>query len=138
MFNRKWKAEIAIDVYKAGGGWKEYCARIREEPDHRPEPTHALELIEKIDGEIIKLSPTCQQITAYAKHLYNTKDYYGVVTVTNGNNYFHRIHDTWYSYSKNGGRVHINLGCNGYHLMLTKETAPDFVGFIKSGRSILP
>ena len=89
-------------------------------------------------GEIIKLSPTCEEITAYGDHLYETKHDHGVLTITNGNDYFQMVHDTWYSYSKYGGRVHTDLGCNGYHLMFIKEKYMDFIDFIKRISNNLP
>lgn len=135
VFNRKWKAEIAVDVYKTGGGWKDYCARISNEPSHRLEPAHALKLIKKINGEIAKLSPTCKEMTSYAEYLYKTGSDYGVVTITNGDDYFQRVHDTWYANLKKDGRVNIDLGCNGYHLMLTRKTGYGFISFVRSGRT---
>ena len=35
FFNRKWKAKIAVEVYKSGGRWKDYCKKINLEPSHR-------------------------------------------------------------------------------------------------------
>ena len=134
VFNRKWKAKIAVEVYKSGGKWKEYCERINQEPSHRSPPSHALDIMQKASEEITKLSPTCEEITAYGEYLYENKTDYGVLTTTTGNDYFQRLHDTWYEHSKYGGRVHIDLGCNGYHLMLTKNTYMDFIDFIKKKR----
>ena len=134
-FNRKWKAKIAVEVYKSGGRWKDYCEKINLEPSHRSQPSHSIEVMRKAYEEITKLSPTCEEITDYGKFLYETNANYGVVTLTNGNDHFQRLHDTWYSHSKYGGRVHIDLGCNGYHLMLTKNTYIDFIDFVKKRRS---
>jgi hypothetical protein len=64
--------------------------------------------------------------------MYN--NYHGTVTEANGEEYFQRIHDTWCQHSKYGGRVHIDLGCNGYHLMLTRETCADFMDFVMERR----
>lgn len=134
FFNRKWKAIAAVEVYKSGGKWKDYCTRISEEPDHSIQPVHAMEIIEKANREIKELKPDCDEIAAYAEHLYANNQDHGTVTLSNGNNYFQKIHDTWYSAPKQGGRVHIDLGCKGYHLMLTKKTYQDFVDFVKDMR----
>ena len=135
VYNRKWKAEVAIEVYKSGGRWRDYCERLREEPYHRRKPVLAMEAIRKANGKVIKLKPTCEEISAYGEHLYETGNSHGTVTETNGEEYFQRIHDTWYQDSKQGGRVHIDLGCNGYHLMLTWETCADFINFVRERRA---
>ena len=67
VFNRKWKADIAVEVYKSGGKWKEYCQNINQEP------YHAIEAMRKANAEITKLSPTCEEITAYGDYLNGTK-----------------------------------------------------------------
>ena len=134
VFNRKWKAKIAVEVYKSGGKWKDYREKINQELSHRSQPYHAIETMRKANEEITKLSPTCEEIAAYGEYLYATSNNYGIVTLTNGNNYFQRLHDTWYEHSKYGGRVHIDLGCNGYHLMFTKNTYMEFIDFIKKRR----
>jgi hypothetical protein len=133
-FNRKWKPIAAVEVYKSGGKWKDYCKRISEEPCHRNEPVHVKEVILKANSEIKKLEPTCNEIADYAEHLYANNHDHGIVTLSNGNDYFQKIHDTWYSELKQGGRVNIDLGCKGYHLMLTKDTYQEFVDFVKDKR----
>jgi hypothetical protein len=72
VYNRKWKAEIAIEVYMSGGRWRDYCERIREEPYHGREPVHAIGAIRKAHVELMKMSPTCEEISAYGDHLYET------------------------------------------------------------------
>ena len=136
VFNRKWKAKIAVEVCKSGGKWKEYCKRINQVPSHRLQPSHSIEVMRKANAEITKLSPTCEEISAYGEYLFATNTNYGVVTLTNGNNQFQRLHDSWYAHSKYGGRVHVDLGCNGYHLMLTKNTYMDFIDFVKDMRVV--
>ena len=136
FFNRKWKVNIAVEVYESGGKWKDYCEKINQEPSHRSQPSHAIEAMQKANAEITKLSPTCEEITDYGEYLFVTKRNYGVVTLTNGNKYFQRLHDTWYEHSKYGGRVHIDLGCNRYHLMLMKNTYMDFIDFVKKKREV--
>lgn len=121
-------------MYKSGGKWKDYRTRISEKPDHRIEPVHTMKIIEKANSDIRELKHTCDEIAAYAEHLYATNQDHGTITLSNGDNYFQKIHDTWYSAPKQGKRVHIGLGCKGYHLMLTKETYQDFVDFVKEKR----
>jgi len=59
---------------------------------------------------------------------------YGVVTFSESKNYFPpKIHDTWLI--KRGGRVHIDIGSGGYHLMLDKIYVWDFIKFIKNRRA---
>ena len=136
IFNRKWKAKIAVEVYKSGGKWKDYCIKINQHPSHRLQPLHAIEIMSRANEEIIKLSPTWEEISDYAEYLFENNKNYGVVTLTNGEDFFQRLHDTWYEHSKYGGRVRIDLGCNGYHLMLTKNTYVDFIDFIKNKRGM--
>ena len=91
-------------------------------------PYHALEIVEEALKEIRELSPSCEEIVEYAQG-----GGYGTVTYTSSDNYFGpRLHDTWGV--KFGGRVHIDIGCIGYHLMLDKRTAWGFVEFIKRKR----
>ena len=78
VFNRKWKARIAVEVYKSGGRWKDYCEKINQEPSYRSRPSHAIETISKANEEIIKLSPTCKEITAYGEYLIATEHNYGL------------------------------------------------------------
>ncbi|GBD98136.1 hypothetical protein BMS3Abin07_00144 [bacterium BMS3Abin07] len=82
-------------------------------------------------NEIKNLVPTCEEIEEYGE---KNEDYYGVVTITQNEEYFIRDdpHNTWGL--KRGGRVHIDIGCCGYHLMLDKRSVWDFISFIKEKR----
>ena len=85
---------------------------------------------DKIAAQIETLDPACEEIVGYAKVAP-----YGAVTRSRSQQYFGpTLHDTWGV--KRGGRVHIDLGCGGYHLMLDKYSAWDFVEFVKEERSI--
>ena len=91
-------------------------------------PHNALAEIEKAFAEIIGLTPTCEEIEAYGE-----KGYYGAVKYTGLSGYHKpKIHNTWGV--KYGGRVHIDIGCGGYHLMLDRGFAFDFIEFIKECR----
>ena len=129
-FPTKWKAEVAATVFKAGGRWSDYCRAAREEATRRPavEPVHAVEIVERALDEIRRLDPTCEEIVAYGQQAS-----YGEVTFSDSKQYFPpRLHDTWGL--KRGGRVHIDMGCSGYHLMLDKHGAAGFIEFIKTRR----
>jgi len=79
--------------------------------------------------EINELAPTRKEIVEYAKQV----NYYGVVTNSKSYDYFPPIiHNTWLT--KEGGRVHIDIGSDGYHLMLDKIVVWDFIDFIKKQR----
>jgi len=136
IFNRKfptkWKAEIALEVFKEGGKVSDYWKRAREKAPPRREPWRVRERLEKALAEIKRLDPTCEEIEEYGKNAG-----YGVVTFTESEEYFGpRLHDTWGV--KSGGRVHIDIGCCGYHLMLDKNYAEYFIQFIKDKRKASP
>lgn len=91
-------------------------------------PYHALKIVEKALAEIRKLDPSCEEIEEYGEG-----GGYGTITYTNSDYYFGPLlHNTWGK--KVGGRVHIDLGCDGYHLMLDKHTAWGFIEFVKKMR----
>lgn len=78
--------------------------------------------------EIEALDPTSEEIEEYAQDAG-----YGVATVSKTDEYFGpSIHDTWGQ--KSGGRVHIDIGSGGWHLMLDRFSAFDFIAFIKEKR----
>ncbi len=128
-FPTKWKAEIALEVFKDGGSVQDYWKRKKhreENPIHR-NPTRAIQILEKALDEIRELGPTCDEIIAFSEVSSNwthsrSKSYHSP-----------RLHNTW-GYKK-GGRVHIDLGCAGIHVMLTKECVYGFIDFIKDERS---
>lgn len=136
-FPTKWKAEIALEVFKKGGRVSDYWKTAKEQAKKRPRetPWRVTEELEKALSEIKRLDPTCKEIEEYGKDIKgDCCGYgYGVVTMAKGEGYFGpRLHDTWQI--KNGGRVHIDIGCCGYHLMLDKGWAIDFIEFIKNKR----
>ncbi|TVM00175.1 MAG: hypothetical protein CV087_15355 [Candidatus Brocadia sp. WS118] len=139
IFNRKfsteWKAQVALRVFKKGGRISDYWAEVRKVNDKRTirVPHNMLEKMNQSLKEINHLTPTCKDINEYSEYLYSNKKDYGVVTVSNINGIFPpKIHDTWHK--KAGGRVHIDIGCCGYHLMLDKKWVKDFIEFIKNKR----
>ncbi len=127
-FPTKWKAEIAMEVFKDGGTIQDYWKRkkFREENPIIKTPTKVIQILEKALGEINELGPTCDEIVEFSEDFYDS-------TRTNSKNYFGpSLHNTW-GY-KTGGRVHIDIGCDGVHLMLTKDTVYAFIDFIKDKR----
>lgn len=136
IFNRtfptKWKAEVASKVFKEGGRVSDYWKRAREKAPPKRKPWRVREKLEKALIEIELLDPSCEEIEEYGENAG-----YGVVTVTENKDYFFpHLHDTWGE--KYGGRVHIDIGCGGYHLMLDKYSAEDFIEFIKNKRKVRP
>ena len=132
-FPTKWKAEVALEVFKKGGRVSDYWKAARECAKKRPirEPWRVRKKLEKALEEILNLKPTCEEIEEYAENAP-----YGVVTAARGEEYFGPfLHDTWMI--KRGGRVHIDIGCGGVHLMLDKYYAEDFIKFIKNKRGIV-
>jgi hypothetical protein len=125
FFPTKWKAEIALAVFNAGGTFRDYCVKMNEALDKRPlqVPTKALAEIEKAYEEIRKLNWSEEDIVDFAKIA-------DAVTTTRSRDFFGpRIHDTWGA--KKGGRVHIDLGAAGIHLMLDRRDARRFIEFLK-------
>jgi len=131
-FPRKFKAEIALKVYQEGGNITQYwkkCSDFKAKQSPKI-PLHAIENVKKFLKEIRELNPTCDEIQEYGENAG-----YGVVTITNSERYFGpRLHDTWGT--KSGGRVHIDIGCRGCHLMLDQGVAKDFIEFIKEKRGL--
>ena len=131
QFRTKWRAEIACEVFKIGGKFSDYRSKVKEEIQKRPRPdaSRVRERV-KIALETIKsLNPTCEEIQEYGENAD-----YGVVTHTDNEEYFApHLHDTWGL--KMGGRVHIDIGCCGTHLMLDKDHAENFIEFIKGKRN---
>lgn len=76
--------------------------------------------------------PTWEQIERFAKMLESENRTYGIVSynVRNAPPTI-RFHDTWGV--KWGGRVHIDVVCEDIHLMLDKDSAPEFIEFLKKG-----
>ena len=129
-FRTKWKALLALEVFTNGGGCSDYWRAARKRADGRvpPVPWRALETVGKALAEIEHLTPSCDEIVAYGEQAG-----YGTVTISKTRDYFPpRVHDTWGE--KPGGRVHTAMGCDGYHLMLDKNAAWDFIEFIKMRR----
>ncbi len=128
-FPRKWKAEIALDVFKVGGRVSDYWEDCRDFAPIVPHPFEAIMRVEVCLEVIKKLKPTCAEIEYYAEKLADEDE----VTDTRGKNYFGPyFHNTYQK--KIGGRVHIDIGCSGYHLMLDKHRAKKFIKFIVSSR----
>lgn len=129
-FPTKWKAEVAVEVFKTGGRVSDYWKKQREFLDSRPLkiPYKALNKVEAALDEINRLKPTCDEIEEYGKQAE-----YGEVTRPDNLGYFPpKLHDSWGL--KKGGRVHIDVGCRGVHLMLDQYNAFVFIDFIKQKR----
>jgi len=127
-FPTKWQAELAMKVFQKGGPVSDYW---KEKKNHRKRVMDAWKVrarVQEVLEEIIALDPTPQEIEEFAEDAP-----YGVATVSDRDEYFGPwLHDTWGE--KRGGRVHIDIGSGGDHLMLDKHSAPDFVAFIKNKR----
>lgn len=129
-FPSKWKAEIALKVFKNGGRVSDYWKEARRYAESRPiiEPKHVPKRLERSLEEIRSLDPTCDEIVEFGKDAG-----YGIVTITEDEDYYEpHLHNTWGR--KYRGRVHIDIGCRGYHLMLDKNIASAFIEFIKRKR----
>lgn len=127
-FLTKWKAEVAVEVFKEGGRVSDYWNKLKEINRPIGVPYKALKIINDAFEEINKLNPTCEEIEKYGDQAE-----YGEVTITESNRYFPpEVHNTWGE--KAPGRVHIDLGCNSVHLMLDKKHVNKFITFIKNCR----
>ena len=136
VFNRffptKWKAEIAKKVFLKGGKPKDYWEKCKAYSSGHPQkgPYKAIDLVMKELEEIKGLKPTPEEIEKYAE---DGGGGYGTVTVTDSTGYFPpKLHNTWGE--KSGGRVHIDIGSGGYHLMLDKHGANNFIEYLKENR----
>jgi len=126
-FPTKWKAEIALEVFKAGGTFRNYCVKMNEALRERPVPgaNKALAEIQEAYEELRKLNWSKEDVVDFVK----IADY-GAATTCKGKDFFGPdIHDTWGV--KKGGRVHIDLGAAGIHLMLDRQNARRFIEFLK-------
>ena len=126
-FPAKWKAKLAMEVFQKGGRVSDYWNEAREQAaEHQLIPRKVLARVRKALELIIELGPTCPEIDAYPAG-------YGAETYTNATGYFPpKLHDTWQI--KTGGRVHIDIGCCGRHLMLNAQDAEDLIEFIEKYR----
>ena len=68
-FPTKWKAEIALKVFKKGGRVSDYWKEARRYAESRPsiEPKHVLKKLERSLEEIRSLDPTCDEVVEFAK-----------------------------------------------------------------------
>ena len=131
-FSTKQKAEIALKVFKEEGRVSDYWKKTRGVAEKRPPwvPWRAIKILKRALEEIKSLDPECEEIEEFAKEY---EEVYGVITTAKDEDYFGPcLHDTWGK--KSGGRVHIDIGCCGYHLMLDIRTATDFIKFIRHKR----
>ena len=129
-FPTKWKANVALKVFNEGGRVSDYWERARQEQPAPRFPRGATKSVEKALEEIRQIGPGCDEIEEFAKNAPH-----GVVTAARGENYFGpRFHDTWGE--KQSGRVHIDIGCCGIHLMLDQRWAKHFIKFIKDKRKL--
>lgn len=128
-FPTRWKAELATRVFKAGGKVSDYWALAREHPKRKMGAYKVRAELEQALDQIKRLEPTPEEIAEYAEQ----EAGYGVVTAARQQGYFGpRLHDTWGI--KRGGRVHIDIVSLGYHLMLNKYYAWNFIDFIRDKR----
>lgn len=127
-FLTKWKAEVAVEVFKEGGRVSDYWNKLKEINRPIRGPYKALKIINDAFEEIKKLNPTCEEIEKYGDQAEH-----GEVTITDSKRYFPpKVHNTYGK--KAPGRVHIDLGYNGVHLMLDKKHVNKFITFIKNHR----
>ena len=127
-FPTKWKAQIAMEIFEKGGRVSDYYAAAREHPKKEMNAWRVREELQHALEEIEELNPSSDEIQEYGENAG-----YGVVTYTGDEVYFPpHLHDTWGL--KQGGRVHIDIGSLGTHLMLDKVFAWDFIEFIKEKR----
>ncbi|HKM78819.1 MAG TPA: hypothetical protein VJZ03_07055 [Candidatus Bathyarchaeia archaeon] len=107
----------------------------------------AYEIVSEAHDQIKMLTPTPEEIDAYADLLKKQGREYSVVTYSKsrgGDRYFIRLHNTWKQ--KYGGRVHVDVGyvdekyvdqqnvIDTTHLMLDKDHAPEFIKFVTEMR----
>ena len=133
LFPTKWKAEIAKNVFLEGGKPKDYWKKSEEYSLNHPqkEPSKAIKIVTEAFDEINKLNPTAEEIEEFG-----TMVGHGTATITPSTAYFPpKLHNTWGK--KSGGRVHIDIGSGGYHLMLDKYAASGFIEFIKEKRELV-
>ena len=125
VFPAKWKAIVGMEVFRKGGRVTDYKKALKSHP---PSPRNTGKVRQELESALetmLELEPTTEEIEEYGKDAG-----YGVVTYTQNTGYFPpSVHDTWRM--KRGGRVHIDVGSNGTHLMLDKFSAWDFIDFIK-------
>lgn len=130
-FPAKWKAELAIRIYQLGGKYSDYMKQVGLEKENRPKrkPVKAIKELEQALSIINSLDPTCDEIIEYGK-----SEHYGAASFNerNGGYWKPQLHNTWGE--KRGGRVHIDIGCGGWHLMLDRYWAPDFIAWIREKR----
>ena len=132
-FPMKWKAQLAMKVFKKGGRVSDYWKEARKHPKRNMNACKVKKKLQKVLNEIEALNPTSEEIKEYAEDAIAENADYGLVSITRAEHYFRpRLHDTWGQ--KQGGRVHIDIGSSCYHLMLNKHSAPGFVEFIKNKR----
>lgn len=125
VFPTKWRVLIAMEVFQKGGRVSDYWIAARKHPKRPMNAWRVRQELESALEEMQELEPTTEEIEEYGETAG-----YGVVTYTQSTCYFPpSLHDTWGL--KHGGRVHIDIGRNGTHLMLDKFSAWDFIDFIR-------
>jgi len=132
-FPTKWKAEVALRIFKRGGKVSDYWDEKIDCPEKPPTrlPWKAEAEVKNYLEEIKQLDPTCEEIEEYGKDAVH-----GEVTPSRGENLWGpKFHNTWGV--KFGGRVHIDIGCCGYHLMLDRRAAKSFITFINKRRNVM-
>ncbi len=127
-FSTKWSANLAIEVYAKGGTVSDYWKAKREHPKREMNACRVRGQLQRALEEIQRLNPIREEIEEYGKDAG-----YGEVTYTIDMRYHApRLHDTWGL--KYGGRVHIDIGSGGTHLMLDKDSVRDFIQFLETKR----
>lgn len=130
-FPTKWKAVVALDVFKRGGNLKDYWEEARKNRPREVIPRKAIDEIKMLYEKILALKPTPDEIALYGKRNERVR---GLVTITPSEGYFPpKIDNTWKK--KRGGKVHIDMGSNGYHIMLTRAEGANFLAFVQKIRS---
>ena len=128
QFLTKWEALLAMEVFRKGGRVSDYWAAKKEHPKRKMNAWRVRGQLQQALEEIRELGPTSEEIKEYGEQAG-----YGTVTYTRNARYYPpHLHDTWGR--KWGGRVHIDIGSGGIHLMLDNVSAFDFIEFIRDRR----
>lgn len=87
--------------------------------------------LEQLLSVIRRLSPTCEEIRSYGiKHAG-----FEQVTYAGDQTYFGPyLHNT--KALNEYGPIHIDLGCGGIHLMLSKGSATTFIEYLRDSRPV--
>lgn len=116
-------------MFENGGRVSDYWKVRREQHPSRRLPCRAIAEPNRALEQVNVLNPTGEEIEEYG----TGEAEHGEVAYTDNTKYHSpRLHDTWGA--KQGGRVHIDIGSGGGHLMLDRYAVWRFIEFIKRRR----